>query len=431
MKKNRLYAALLTVLFLIPVLTALGEPAFSISLDENTVLRGMDRSWSQGYTAGDSRGRWNLIVPVRVEGEAESVTAELKMQNSSISPFKSQDMTVEAVEEEEHVWGIRFGLSMLAEPKNGDYPCEIHITARNRAGQEQKLDILQTVRVRNGTELLEKSRIDVTGVEADLHVGENGEVKLTLSNPCKATELENIELKMSEAEGHILPRDAETLQAGNLAPGESLAATYPVTVLAKATVVPHILKIELTWTAAGQENTYTCNHTVAIHQTIRLEQGGVKMASSVYAGDSVTLSVPLMNMGRANVVNVLATVSMPGITDRQSALVGTIQPGETKQAQIILTPGKGTEGDFTGTLTVECTDEDGNPASFELPLSLNVEKPVTKETEQEAGGQKEKKEKTSPLTIALGGACGVLLILLLLQGVILRRKIHRLEEDKL
>ena len=64
MKKNRLYAALLTVLFLIPVLTALGEPAFSISLDENTVLRGMDRSWSQGYTAGDSRGRWNLIVPV-------------------------------------------------------------------------------------------------------------------------------------------------------------------------------------------------------------------------------------------------------------------------------------------------------------------------------------------------------------------------------
>lgn len=206
MNKNRLIAALLTVLFLIPVLTALGEPVFSISLDENAVLRGMDRSWSQGYTASDSRGRWNLIVPVRVEGGAESVTAELKMQNPGISPFKTQDMTVEAQEEEEHIWGIRFGLSMLAEPKNGDYPCEIHITARNQAGQEQELDILHTVRVRSGTEMLEKSRIDVTGVEAELHVGEKGEVRLTLSNPCKATELENIELKMSDAEGHILPR---------------------------------------------------------------------------------------------------------------------------------------------------------------------------------------------------------------------------------
>ena len=431
MNKNRLIAALLTVLFLIPVLTALGEPVFSISLDENAVLRGMDRSWSQGYTASDSKGRWNLIVPVRVEGGAESVTAELKMQNPGISPFKTQDMTVEAQEEEEHIWGIRFGLSMLAEPKNGDYPCEIHITARNQAGQKQELDILHTVRVRSGTEMLEKSRIDVTGVEAELHVGEKGEVRLTLSNPCKATELENIELKMSDAEGHILPRGAETLQAGNLAPGESIAATYPVTVLAKATVVPHILKIDLNWTAAGQEMTSTSNYTVAIHQTIRLEQGGVKMARSVYAGDSVTLSVPLMNMGRANVVNVLATVAMPGITDRQSALVGTIQPGETRQAQIILTPGKETEGDYTGTLTVECTDEDGNPASFELPLELNVEKPVRKETEEGKESGTEKKEKNSPLILALGGGCGVLLILLLLQGILLRRKIHRLEEDRL
>ena len=88
MNKNRLIAALLTVLFLIPVLTALGEPVFSISLDENAVLRGMDRSWSQGYTASDARGRWNLIVPVRVEGGAESLTAELKMQNPGFLPSR-------------------------------------------------------------------------------------------------------------------------------------------------------------------------------------------------------------------------------------------------------------------------------------------------------------------------------------------------------
>ena len=37
----------------------------------------------------------------------------------------------------------------------------------------------------------------------------------------------------------------------------------------------------------------------------------------------------------------------------------------------------------------------------------------------------------NPLTLALAGACGLLLILLILQGAILRRKLHRLEEDKL
>ena len=80
---------------------------------------------------------------------------------------------------------------------------------------------------------------------------------------------------------------------------------------------------------------------------------------------------------------------------------------------------------------MECTDEDGNPASFELPLELNVEKPVRKETEEGKESGTEKKEKNSPLILALGGGCGVLLILLLLQGILLRRKIHRLEEDRL
>ena len=286
------------------------------------------------------------------------------------------------------------------------------------------------MRVRGSEEALEKPQICVTEVQTDLSVGEKGEIRMTLTNPCAATDIEELELKINDVEGHILPLDAETLKVGTLPAGGSVTVTYPVTVLAKATVVPHILKTDLTWTAAGKEAAYSCSNTVAIHQTIRLEQGGVKMAQSVYAGDSVTLSVPLMNMGKANVVNVLATVSMPGVTDRQSVLVGTIQPGETRQAQLILTPGRDTAGDFAGTLMVECTDEDGNPASLELPVSLTVEKPVKAETEQ-AGEKNEPKEKTSPLTAALGGGCGLLLILLLLQSILLRRKIRRLEEDKL
>ena len=64
-------------------------------------------------------------------------------------------------------------------------------------------------------------------------------------------------------------------------------------------------------------------------------------------------------------------------------------------------------------------------------MNLKVEKPVKTETDKADSGKKEKKEQTSPLTLALAGACGLLLILLILQGVILRRKLHRLEEDKL
>ena len=431
MKMKRLFAVLLTAVLLVPFFAARGEGAPALSLDENRILRGMDRSWYQGYEASTDRNKWSLILPIKTEGAIESVTAELQVKNPRVTPFKSQDMTVEATEEAPGIWEVHFILSMLSDLKNADYPCVIRVTAKSMAGQEQNLEIPYTVRVRGNEKALEKPRISVSDVQAELSVGEPGEVKLTLTNPCAATDIEDLELKISDEAGHILPRDAQKMYLGSLPIGESITVTYPVTVVQKATVVPHMLKMEMTWNAADAEATYECSNTVAVHQTIRLEQGGIRMAPDVYAGDSVTMTLPLMNMGKADIVNVMATVSMPGITDRQSTLVGTIQPGETRQAQLILTTSKDITGDYTGTVTVECTDEDGNPASLELPVNLKVDPPLKKNTEENADGKSEKKEKTSPLTIALGGGCGLLLILLVLQGIILRRKLHRLEEDKL
>ena len=431
MKIKRLLAVLMTAVLLAPVFTASGEGVPALSLDEKRVLRGMDRSWYQGYEASITRNKWSLILPIRTEGNIASVTAELQVKNPQVTPFKNQDMTVEANEEDPGIWEVHFTLSMLSDLKNADYPCVIRVTAKSMAGKEQSLEIPYTVRVRGNEKALEKPRISVSDVQAELFVGEPGEVKLTLTNPCAATDIEDLELKISDASGQILPRDAEKMYLGSLPVGESITVTYPVTVVQKATVVPHMLKMEMAWNAADAEATYECSNTVAVHQNIRLEQGGIRMAPAVYAGDSVTMTLPLMNMGKADVVNVMATVSMPGITERQSVLVGTIQPGETRQAQLILTTSKDITGEYTGTVTVDCTDEDGNPASLELPVNLKVDPPLKKDTEKDAEEENEKKEKTSPLTLALAGGCGLLLILLLLQGIILRRKLHRLEEDKL
>ena len=432
MKRIKQYiAVLLAVLFLVPAFAVRGEAAEAFTIDENVVLRGMDRTWYQGYTPDVSRNKWNLVIPVRSESAVGTITAELTVNNAQKTPFKPQVMTVQATEETKGLWGVRFALSVFPELKNADYPCTIRLSGKDKDGNALSTEIPYVVKFRGAKEGIEKAAIAVTEVQSDLSVGEEGVIRITLENPCSATIIENLELKVNDAAGHILPRKGETLKIGTLAIGESITVEYPVTVLEKATVAPHVLKMDLNWTALDQDATYTVNNTVSISQEIRLEQGGIRMPSSVVAGDSVTLTVPLMNMGKADVVNVLATVSMPGITERQSVLVGTIQPGETKQAQLILNPSKDTTGDFPGTLKVECTDQDGNPASFELPVNLSVEKPVKTETENTDNGKKEKKEQNSTLTLVLAGTCGLLLILLILQGAILRRKLHRLEEDKL
>ena len=431
MKKNILIAAILAALFLAPFFTARAEAAPAFTADENQLLQGMSRTWLQGYEPDVSKGRWVMILPVRSETATGAVTAELVLPRERTSPFRPQTTKVTAREETSGVWGVRFSLAVFDDRKNGDYPCVIRLKGKDREGKEISEEIPYTVRIRGCKEDAEKARIQVSEVSAALNVGERGEVQITLTNPCAASVLEDVELKVSAGASHILPREAETMRVGNIGIGESVIVTYPVTVVEKASVAPHVLKLDMSWTALGKAGSQAENHTVSVRQEIRLEQGGVKMAREVTAGDSMTVTLPLMNMGKADVVNVLATVSMPGITERQSVLVGTIQPGETKQAQLILSPAKDAGGEFTGTLEVECTDQDGNPSSFTLPLELKVNEYVEKARTEEADSAAVRKSGVPALTYGLGGGCGILLTAFLLQGFLLRRKLHRMEEARL
>ena len=431
MKTKRLLAVLLTALFLAPFFSTRAETAPAFETEMNAVLRGMDRSWLQGYTPAAEGDRWTMILPVRSDAAVGQITAELALPTERVALFKGGKKTVTARMETQGVWGVRFTMDLFPEQKNADYPCVIRLSGRDREGKDLAADIPYVIRMRGAKENLETPRVEITDLQANLSVGEDGDVQVTLANPCGAAILEDLELKISDGAGHILPRGAETLKIGTLPIGESVTVAYPVTVTEKAEVAPHVLKLDLAWTALGQAGSCSVSHTVQVRQEIRLEQGGLKMAPTVTAGDSVSLSLPIMNMGKADIVNVLATVTLPGITERQSVLVGTIQPGETKQAQMILSPAKDITGDFSGTLAVECTDRDGNPASFWLPVNLTVEQPIKNETDKTVTGESVKAEKPAVLTIAFAGACALLTMLLLTQGLVLRRKLHRLEEEKL
>lgn len=430
MKKNIWVAALLAALFLALFCAACAENASAFTVDETAVLRGMDRSFLQGYEPSMGGGHWNFIFPVCSDSVVGNITAELVPPAGCTSFFKGGDLTVSAREEQKGVWGVRLSPAVFSSPKNADYPCVIRLSGKDAKGSPVTGEIPYTIRVRGATASVEKVRLEIREVQADLSVGEEGEIRVTLANPCAAVNMEDLELKISDSAGHILPRNAETVSTGNLAIGESVTVAYPVTVVEKATVAPHVLKLDLSWTALGQAASFSGSYTVPVRQEIRLEQGGLKMSPFVTAGDSLAVTLPLMNMGKADVVNTLATVTLPGVTERQSVLVGTIQPGETKQAQLILSPAKDLEGSFDGELAVECTDQDGNKSSFSLPLHLEVTKPVpaASSAANETGTPQ---EKTPVLVWILAGSCAFLFFIFLAQGVILRRKLHLLEEARL
>ena len=110
----------------------------------------------------------------------------------------------------------------------------------------------------------------------------------------------------------------------------------------------------------------------------------------------------------------------------QSVLVGSIAPGETKQAQLTFTPYTDQVGTHSGTVTITCEDAYGNTYEETMEVSLTVDEPLPELTEEIP-----EKEKTSPVTVFLGILSFLLIAGLIAQHLILSGKIHKLEEERL
>ena len=85
-------------------------------------------------------------------------------------------------------------------------------------------------------------------------------------------------------------------------------------------------------------------------------------------------------------------------------------------------------GESSGTVTVSSEDNDSNSVSFDLPVSLNVEEAVKTDV---LDTQTAAKQKTPASVIVLSIVCAVLVAALIAQSILLRGKLHRLEEERL
>ncbi len=417
--------ALLT-LMAIPALAAEGD----FTLDEDQTMAGMNYlSWRRGYEPTVANDAVTICLPLTSERAKGRVKATLIMADEAVSPLRPQKMDAEFYPDK-GLYAVKLTLKLLSGRMNGDYSGVVRVEGVDEDGQALWEEFPVVLRIRDGRDSPDALRPILSQVSADLHVGEPGEVIARLTNTSPVAEMTGIQLIVSDSAGEVIPGQSDKLALPDLMPGESCDIHYPVMVLPKAGVSPHALKFSLSYRAAGQEGSWEETFTLPVLQDIRLENGGIQTAGTVIQGDNAVLSLPLMNMGRGELANVMATLSIPGIVERQSVLVGSIPAGETRQAKLTFVPGRETLGDYEGTLAVTCEDAWGNQEGFTLPVSITVEAPAPSKAEGLSAVQKEEKHSLV-LPYALGGACLVLALMLILQGALLRRKIHRMEEERL
>jgi LPXTG-motif cell wall-anchored protein len=166
---------------------------------------------------------------------------------------------------------------------------------------------------------------------------------------------------------------------------------------------------------------------VSIQQALNVKMEVPQIAAEVNAGDTMPLSVQVMNLGRSMVYNVRVELSAPGLLPSGTAFVGNMEAGTAAEGKMDVFVGtkdmsEGYEGSdkygFTsGTLTLIYEDANGQGFTDSMDISTTINEPVinTANTEPE-----EKPETASQWWISI--AIGVVVLGALAAFLFIRRK---------
>ncbi len=419
---KKVFLIFVFMLFL-PLARSEGAPVFT--LDRNFVIPGMAASWNQGYVPTVQDGALVIYLPVRSDTETGRIEATVSVPDASPNPFSGQNFSSSYYKGGDGVWRIALKPKLHKLYVNGDY--EINVIVR---GQNAETVFPISFKIRNGLKSDDALKPILSGIASDLTVGEEGEIRFTLQNAGRYASFSDISVEITDPTGEILPIPTNVHALSPLAPGESAAFSIPVSVRSSASVSLHALTLLFSYTALDEDYTFQEIVPLPVEDEIRMEIGEIDLAGYVYQGDIASVTVPVMNLGRASLVNASVKLVLPGITDGRTSLIGTIEPGKTAPGKITFTPPKDIEGAVTGRIEITCEDAWGNRAHEQRDIEITVQKAK----EFSLSDNQADRETEKPRSVLIPGLIFTNLILfsaLFIQSARYKKRIRKLEEDRL
>lgn len=420
---KRLICVLSTLLLVL--LLCMTSFAAEFELDQYSTIDGMNCSWYQGYEPIISYNTMTIHLPIRTAGYTGDITVSIALDDPNVFLLAGEPKAV-TVSPKDGIYPVKLTLALEHYRRNGDYPVTITIKGTEDTDKEIVETIPYVIRIRDGHGSHETMEPVITDVAGSLDVGTTGTLNLTISNPTTTQSITDGEITVTDSSGEILMSGSNRVRINEIFPGKSERVTIPVIVSGNASIRQHALEVKFHYKVLGETAEWIETFMVPVTQTIRLEQGGVQLSTAI-AGEKGNMSLPLMNMGKGELQNVLVKLEAEGVLDTQSVLVGTMAPGETKQAKLTFVPKLTSVGTYSGTVTITCEDAYGNAFSQLLDVSLTVDEPIPEEEIL----REEEENSTPKSSVILMILCGVLLLAFILQRVILTKKIHKMEEERL
>ena len=214
--------------------------------------------------------------------------------------------------------------------------------------------------------------------------GDGFSLTISLRNTSSSVPASNL-LITAEGDQDVYPADGSgSAYFAKAAAGETFSFTVQMASSPEAPPGPKKVTIHAGYD--GPQGTgYTQDDaiTVQVTQPVRFAVDEPEIPDSVPAGEVWSIPLNVMNLGRATIRNVSASVDAPGVRTQTTLFLGNLESGTARKGTLYAyvgpksdEEGKARYGNTEGTIIVSCEDEYGAVHSETLPFRTSIEAPI-------------------------------------------------------
>lgn len=413
----------------------------SLEIDTENIYEGMDKAYENGYVPKISNGMMYLVLPLLSNGDIHDneIKVSLNLGSDSSSPFEiaNYEKTFEPKnvkpknsEEKVELFLVEFDVKLSCSRTNGVYPVIVNISGYDDFGSAITCTYTLYVTITDGksnepakvyseTPTAEPVVFISNSVmePAEAMAGEKFTLTLTLKNSLTTKSVKNMLLKVDTGNLHInLLEDTNIFQINNIAAGDETSLILHFGTDTSLPAGKYNLNFAFNYDSSKTLNLSSSGTAIVeIHQPANMELVVPRFPQSVTVGETISLPMQVMNMGRDKMYNVRCMVSGYGFAPANTGYIGTMDAGSSSTTEvelyiIALNASNGNEngspyGATTGTITLIYEDDSGEEFSQEVQFETYVNRPIIEIPQQDTAAEEEKAAKQWWISVViLGGA---------------------------
>ena len=399
----------------------------SLEIDTENIYEGMDKAYEDGYVPKISNGMMYLVLPLLSNGEIHDneIKVSLNLGSSSSSPFEiaNYEKTFELKkvkpknsEEKVELFLVEFDVKLSSSRTNGVYPVVVNVSGYDDSGSAINCTYTLYVTITDGkSNEPPKTYVETPTAEPVVFIsnsvmvpgeamaGEEFTLTLTLKNSLTTKSVKNMLVKVDTGNLHInLLEDTNIFQIDKIAAGGETTLTLRFGTDASIPAGKYNLNFTFNYDSSKTLNLSSSGTAIVeIQQPANMELVMPRFPQSVTVGETIPLSLQVMNMGRDKMYNVRCVVSGYGFAPANTGYIGAMDAGSSATTEvelyiIALNASKGNEsgsqyGATTGTITLIYEDESGEEFSQEVQFETSVNRPIVEIPQTNTAAEEEEK----------------------------------------